>query len=54
MQCYDIPCVAQSNSGLVHRLVHIESPILRIPNICIHLARADVHNAFAPNKETHT
>jgi aspartyl aminopeptidase len=46
--------ILKSNSGLVHRLVHIESPILRIPNICIHLARADVHNAFAPNKETHT
>jgi aspartyl aminopeptidase len=46
--------ILKSGSGLVHRLVHIEEPILRIPNICIHLARADVHNAFAPNKETHT
>ena len=45
---------SQSGDGLVHRLIHVDSPILRIPNICIHLARADVHNAFAPNKETHT
>jgi aspartyl aminopeptidase len=46
--------ILKSGSGLVHRLVHIEEPILRIPNICIHLAREDVHKAFAPNKETHT
>ena len=38
---------------LVHRLVHIDSPILRIPNICVHLARTE-HNSFAPNKELHT
>lgn len=42
----------QSDSGLIHRLVHFDSPILRIPNICIHLGRSDVHNAFAPNKES--
>lgn len=46
--------ILKTDNGLLHRLVHIEEPILRIPNICIHLARADVHNAFAPNKETHT
>jgi aspartyl aminopeptidase len=46
--------ILKGESGLVHRLVHIEEPILRIPNICIHLAREDVHKAFAPNKETHT
>ena len=38
--------------GLSHNLVHIDKPILKIPNICIHLAR-DVHNQFAPNKENH-
>ena len=43
----------QTEGGLVHRLVHIEEPILKIPNICIHLARQDVHKAFNPNTEEH-
>ena len=43
----------QSPEGLVHRLVHIDKPILRVPNICIHLAR-DMNTSFGPNKETHT
>ena len=51
---FSVYMLLQGESGLVHRLVHIEEPILRIPNICIHLAREDVHKAFAPNKETHT
>lgn len=42
----------QGEKGLVHKLVHIDRPILNIPNICIHLAR-DIHTSFAPNKETH-
>lgn len=45
--------VCKSSEGLVHRLVHIEEPILRVPNICIHLAR-DMNTAFSPNKELHT
>lgn len=45
-------CFPQAETGLVHRLVHIDQPILKIPNICIHLAR-DIHNSFAPNKENH-
>ena len=44
--------LSQAETGLVHRLVHIDQPILKIPNICIHLAR-DIHNSFAPNKENH-
>ena len=43
----------KSSNGLDHKLVHIDKPILKIPNICIHLAHADVHKAFSPNKETH-
>jgi aspartyl aminopeptidase len=34
-----------------HRLVHINKPILRVPNLCIHLNRG-VNDGFAPNTET--
>ena len=35
------------------RLVHIKRPLLRVPNLCIHLQTADERKKFAPNKETH-
>ncbi|PIK47293.1 hypothetical protein BSL78_15843 [Apostichopus japonicus] len=39
------------NNHITHRLVHVKKPILRVPNIAIHLFRE--HNTkFAPNKET--
>ncbi|KAJ8036416.1 Aspartyl aminopeptidase [Holothuria leucospilota] len=36
---------------VTHHLVHIKKPILRVPNIAIHLFR-DHNTKFAPNKET--
>jgi aspartyl aminopeptidase len=35
-----------------HRLVAINKPLMRIPNLAIHLDR-DTNTKFAPNKETH-
>ena len=40
------------NGKITHNLVHIEKPILCIPNLAIHLDR-ETNNKFSPNKETH-
>ena len=52
LKVYHIFILFQTDTGLVHQLVHVDRPILRVPNICIHLAR-DMNNSFGPNKETH-
>ena len=31
----------------------MDRPILRVPNLCIHLQSADERKSFAPNKENH-
>mmetsp|Transcript_15701 Transcript_15701/g.21482 ORF Transcript_15701/g.21482 Transcript_15701/m.21482 type:complete len:126 (+) Transcript_15701:477-854(+) len=36
-----------------HRLVKIDRPVLRIPNLCIHLRTAEERDAFKVNKEDH-
>ena len=48
-----MPLPLQTDKGLLHQLVHVDKPILKIPNICIHLAK-EMHASFAPNLETDT
>ena len=41
----------QGANGLEHRLVYIPRPILKVPNLCIHLCR-EMNKSFGPNPET--
>lgn len=42
----------RENDRINSRLIHIKRPILKIPNLAIHLNR-EVNDKFAPNKENH-
>lgn len=44
--------VVREEENINHRLIHIDRPILRVPNIAIHLQR-DINEKFCPNKEKH-
>ena len=45
--------VCRAGGGFERRLVHIQQPLMRIPNLCIHLQTADERAKLEVNKETH-
>ena len=45
--------VKEEDGSYCKKLVHVKRPLLRIPNLCIHLTSAEDRGKFAPNKETH-
>ena len=45
--------VKEQDGSFAKKLVHVHRPLLRIPNLCIHLTPADERGKFGPNKETH-
>ena len=45
--------VKEADGSFRKTLIHVSRPLLRIPNLCIHLTSAEDRGKFAPNKETH-
>lgn len=48
-------CVIMENEdgGFQRKLLHIKRPLLRVPNLCIHLQSAEERKGFSVGKETH-
>ena len=45
--------IVESGGSFERRLVHVSRPLLRVPNLCIHLQSGEERKQFAPNKEDH-
>eukprot|EP00835_Amoeboradix_gromovi_P002786 NODE_165_length_16345_cov_0.329743.p2 type:complete len:453 gc:universal NODE_165_length_16345_cov_0.329743:6983-8341(+) len=45
--------IRSANGGLMQKLVSINEPILKIPNLAIHLSDRSVKDSFSYNTETH-
>lgn len=45
--------VRDGDDSFSHRLVRVHRPVLRVPNLCIHLRSADERDVFKVNKEDH-
>jgi aspartyl aminopeptidase len=45
--------VEKEDGSFSRELLHIKRPLLRIPNLCIHLQTADERSKFEVNKESH-
>lgn len=37
----------------MRKLIHCKRPVMRVPNLCIHLQSATERSSFTINKETH-
>jgi len=45
--------VRNADGSFKQRLVHVKRPILRIPNLAIHLTKGDERTSFTPNTQEH-
>ena len=53
MVVWRISKVKKEAGGFEAKLVHIKRPLLRVPNLCIHLQSGEERAAMKVNKEVH-